>query len=135
MNYLIYVERAAENLQFFLWLRDYKTRFEAASTSDIALAPEWTQAKEDELTVKLQKEHTEKMRKEPAAATQIFKGTDFDKNAAAAAAAAAERNESDWGASQSGDGESTIIGSQSTNYKAQAQEAFTAAGAKQPCKS
>ncbi|KAH8838286.1 hypothetical protein MCOR27_005773 [Pyricularia oryzae] len=129
MNYLIYVERAAENLQFFLWLRDYKTRFEAASTSDIALAPEWTQAKEDELTVKLQKEHTEKMRKEPAAATQIFKGTDFDKNAAAAAA---ERNESDWGASQSGDGESTIIGSQSTNYKAQAQEAFTAAGAKQP---
>lgn len=132
MNYLIYVERAAENLQFFLWLRDYKTRFEAVSTSDLALAPEWTQAKEDELTVKLQKEHTEKMRKEPEVAAKMFKGTDFDKSAAAAA----DRNEADWGASQvGGDGESTIIGSQSTNYKAQAQEAFTAAGAKQPCKS
>lgn len=131
MNYLIYIERAAENLQFFLWLRDYKTRFEGASTADLALAPEWTQAKEDEVTVRLQKEHTDKVRKEPEAAVKIFKGTDFDKNVGTTA----ERNDAaeDWGASQAGgDGQSTMAGTFSTNYKAQAQNAFTAAGAKQP---
>ena len=43
MNYLVYVEHAAENLQFYLWYKDYEKRFEAARKTDTSLAPEWTQ--------------------------------------------------------------------------------------------
>ncbi|KAL1960516.1 hypothetical protein VTO42DRAFT_7815 [Malbranchea cinnamomea] len=42
MDYLLYVERAAENLQFFLWYRDYKRRFAHLPPSQRSLSPEWT---------------------------------------------------------------------------------------------
>jgi hypothetical protein len=51
MNYLLYVEHSAENLQFFLWFRDFSKRFDEANTSDIHLAPEWTQAQQDDAVV------------------------------------------------------------------------------------
>ena len=41
MNYLIYVERSAENLQFYLWFKDYSKRFAALPPSEWALSPEW----------------------------------------------------------------------------------------------
>lgn len=41
MNYLTYVERSAENLQFYLWLRDYSKRFAALPRSEGVLSPEW----------------------------------------------------------------------------------------------
>lgn len=78
MSYLIYVEHAAENLQFYLWYHDYERRFTAANISDIKLAPEWTRAMQDEAVTKHRKEHADKVRKEPEAA-RIFKGTDFEK--------------------------------------------------------
>ncbi|PTB45292.1 uncharacterized protein TrAFT101_000751 [Trichoderma asperellum] len=81
MNYLIYVEHAAENLQFYLWYRNYEKRFGEANTSDINLSPQWTQAMEDEAMAKVRREQAEKMKKEPAVAVAIFKGTDFEKNA------------------------------------------------------
>ena len=81
MNYLIYIERSAENLQFFLWYRDYTKRFAEASTSDIALAPEWTSVMQEETMAKIQKEHMEKLRKDPPVAS-IFAGTDFEKRTA-----------------------------------------------------
>ena len=77
MNYLIYVEHAAENLQFYLWYKDYVQRFESASTADIKLAPEWTQAMQDETVARIRKDNFEKRRAEPEAAA-IFKGSDFD---------------------------------------------------------
>lgn len=40
MNYLIHVERSAENLQFYLWFRDYNKRFAALPPSDSVLSPE-----------------------------------------------------------------------------------------------
>ncbi|KAL2131628.1 hypothetical protein VTI74DRAFT_4812 [Chaetomium olivicolor] len=80
MNYLIYVERSAENLQFFLWYRDYARRFRDAKTADLALAPEWTQAMEDEAVARIKKEHADKVRRPPSRdAAAIFKGTDFEK--------------------------------------------------------
>ncbi|KAJ4865066.1 hypothetical protein T069G_01596 [Trichoderma breve] len=79
MNYLVYVEHAAENLQFYLWFKNYEKRFAEAKGSDIALAPEWTQAMEDEVVAKVRKEQVDKMRREPAATAAIFKGTDFEK--------------------------------------------------------
>lgn len=43
MNYLIYVERSAENLQFYLWHKDYTNRFASLPQSDLVLSPEWTE--------------------------------------------------------------------------------------------
>jgi len=42
MNYLKYIEHDAENLQFYLWFRDYKTRFANLPDSEKSLSPEWT---------------------------------------------------------------------------------------------
>ncbi|KAL7938232.1 hypothetical protein V8C35DRAFT_145202 [Trichoderma chlorosporum] len=81
MNYLVYVEHAAENLQFYLWFKSYEKRFAEAKVSDVALAPEWTQAMEDEAVAKVRKEQVDKMRREPPTTAALFKGTDFEKQA------------------------------------------------------
>lgn len=39
MDYLVYVEHNAENLQFYLWYKDYCTRFEALSENEKSLSP------------------------------------------------------------------------------------------------
>jgi hypothetical protein len=41
MDYLTYVRYDAENLQFYLWLRDYMKRFEAEKKRNKSLPPEW----------------------------------------------------------------------------------------------
>lgn len=41
MDYLVYVEHSAENLQFFLWYRNYVRRWEKLSDAEKKLAPEW----------------------------------------------------------------------------------------------
>jgi hypothetical protein len=45
MNFLKYIELSAENLQFFLWFRDYSKRFEELPASERALSPEWVDEK------------------------------------------------------------------------------------------
>lgn len=41
MDYLVYVEFNAENLQFYLWYKDYTKRFNALSENDKLLSKEW----------------------------------------------------------------------------------------------
>ncbi|KAI9782499.1 MAG: hypothetical protein M1839_004985 [Geoglossum umbratile] len=41
MDYLTYIQHNAENLQFYLWLWDYKRRFAEKRLQDQALSPEW----------------------------------------------------------------------------------------------
>ncbi|MCJ1471371.1 hypothetical protein MMC13_000010 [Lambiella insularis] len=41
MDYLVYISHDAENLQFYLWLQDYKNRFDALPASEKALSPRW----------------------------------------------------------------------------------------------
>lgn len=41
IDYLVYIEHNAENLQFFLWYRDYVRRFEALPENEKVLSPEW----------------------------------------------------------------------------------------------
>lgn len=48
MDYMVYVAHDAENLQFYLWLRDYTARFNALRSEERALSPEW-QVKDDPL--------------------------------------------------------------------------------------
>ena len=47
MNYLKYIEHDAENLQFFLWARAYREKFDKLPDSERRLSPEWTQAHAD----------------------------------------------------------------------------------------
>lgn len=42
MDYLVYIEHNAENLQFFLWIQEYTHRWNSkVSEKDRALSPEW----------------------------------------------------------------------------------------------
>ena len=41
MGYVTNVSHDAENLQFYLWLQDYKRRFYASSGREQALSPPW----------------------------------------------------------------------------------------------
>jgi hypothetical protein len=69
MNFLKYIELSAENLQFFLWYRDYVKRFNALPESERVLSPEWTGEKSAEArpgTVSYN-----------ADAVAMLKGTDF----------------------------------------------------------
>ncbi|KAI3392765.1 hypothetical protein diail_5201 [Diaporthe ilicicola] len=82
MEFLLYIMGSAENLQFFLWYRSYDQRFHNANTSVRDLAPEWTQEQQNDTFAKLQKEHRDRLKRDPAATAIIFKGTDFDKHGA-----------------------------------------------------
>lgn len=76
MNYLVYIEHSAENLQFYLWYRDFVKRFAALPPSERALAPEWVPDKTDAEPTPappLSSKHS-------AAAAAIFQGTDFDQS-------------------------------------------------------
>lgn len=146
LNYLVYVEHAAENLQFCLWFKSYEKRFAEAASSEVALAPEWTQAMEDEAVARVRKEQVDKTRPEPATTAAIFKGTDFEKqagdrrgnpfNTPPTSANAVSEHESlaaSWEAL-------TVSGNSNTHTSAassqtQAAEAFQSAGARLPCKS
>jgi hypothetical protein len=80
MNYLIYIEHAAENLQFFLWFKDYQKRFDALPESEKALAPEWTAAQAEAAASASQAKAaaTKKTTGSDTDAHQVLKGTDFD---------------------------------------------------------
>lgn len=136
MNYLLYIEHAAENLQFFLWYQDYVKRFNDAFTSDTLLSPEWTQAMEDETAARIQKDTVERLKKEPKTITAIFKGTDFEKGAAEIAVTEIMDPFPTPPATPSDDDATSLLsGSQAPNYQIQAQDAFDAAGVTQPCSS
>jgi hypothetical protein len=74
MNFLKYIELSAENLQFFLWFRDYSKRFNALPESERVLSPEWTSdrnAPENKTTSKAMN----------ADAVAILAGSDFGHDA------------------------------------------------------
>ncbi|KAF2668949.1 hypothetical protein BT63DRAFT_246280 [Microthyrium microscopicum] len=76
LNYLKYVEFAPENLQFFLWFKDYEKRWETTPNSERVLAPEWTpdmaEAERKQYRTTVKAAHQSKTEKE------LFKGSDFD---------------------------------------------------------
>lgn len=76
MNYLVYIEHTAENLQFFLWYRDYCKRFEDLPMNEKALSL-WWNAEQPELEA--QNNPAGQGAKQPIGedAAAVFKGTDF----------------------------------------------------------
>jgi hypothetical protein len=75
MDYLKYVEIAAENLQFFLWYKDYCKRFDQLDGAEKALAPEWTAAQADAETTAAQSQATNQGKQHEVLA--VLKGTMF----------------------------------------------------------
>ncbi|KAF2962720.1 hypothetical protein GQX73_g10853 [Xylaria multiplex] len=129
MNYLIYIEHAAENLQFYLWYRDYVRRFSAAPVSETTLSPEWTQEMEEETIATIQRDAADQAKKHSPIAREIFRGTDFEK--ISGIPVESQNPFSTPPRSSAGDSVS-FSGSQATTYVSQAGDAFVAAGAKQP---
>lgn len=76
MNYLIYIEHAAENLQFFLWYKDYVRRFDLLSENERRLAPEWTLEQAEAQALAL-KDNSAPMKSISADTAAVFKRTDF----------------------------------------------------------
>ena len=69
MNYLKYIERSAENLQFYLWLRSYTKRFNELPKNEMALSPEWHDDGDTDAPARSKRVNPE--------AAAIFQGTDF----------------------------------------------------------
>jgi hypothetical protein len=152
MNYLLYIEHSAENLQFYLWFRNYTKRFAEAKTSDIGLAPVWTQSQHDAALQSAQIAATTQKTVLKPDAVEIFQGTDFEKipkvtridsadpfvtpprTPAEALSASTNTWDSTHGLSEQGSLYTTTP-SKAESYHKQAGDAFTAAGLKQPCKS
>jgi hypothetical protein len=76
MDFSKYIERNPENLQFYLWYRDYLKRFENLPNGERSLASEWTveRAAAEAEAARLE----EKPKKVNPTATAVLKGTDFD---------------------------------------------------------
>ena len=139
MNYLLYIEHAAENLQFFLWLRDYINRFSELPESEKALAPSISQ---ERLATDITPGPRAGKKINPDAAA-ILKGTDFD---APKGSVVEKTNVFDDGSSTSDserfstsspwDGDaSTLKSSRKTDFQKIAANAYEAADVKlQPCK-
>lgn len=47
MEFLKYIEHSAENLQFYLWYKDYEQRFNNLPESERVLSAEWTQEQQE----------------------------------------------------------------------------------------
>ena len=76
MNYLIYIEHSAENLQFYLWYRDYLRRFNELPPNERALATEWS-AEQAELDAQAIQGTPGPKQRVSAETAAVFKGTDF----------------------------------------------------------
>ena len=140
MNYLKYIEHAAENLQFYLWFRDYSARWEQLPQSERVLAPEWTQA---QAAAETAGSGARPKRGNPQV-TALLKGTDFAEGSPMGTDRADPFNTppnssftdekrdamSDYGSST----EEKSLGS-GTVHRAVAEQAFEDAGMKwKPCK-
>lgn len=144
MNYMIYIEHSAENLQFFLWYRSYLNRFHSANTVDLALAPEWTQDQQNEAFTKLQQEHRDGLKRDPANVAGVFRGTTFEKKGNSGL----DRPSPIFSANGTNpfmtppqtpserEGGSIGFGvrSHATTYRSLASETFASAGVKTPCR-
>lgn len=148
MNYLIYIEHAAENLQFFLWHQDYVKRFSALPASEQGLSPEWTieKAEADGNTAATNNAAAKTMSPETAA---IFKDTDFARVRTTVKEFKPSTNpfytpprtpDGPHSRGRASDGQwddyaSTLKSSQKSDYVHKAAGAFEAADVKlQPCK-
>lgn len=146
MDFLRYIEYDAENLQFYLWYRDYCKRFAELSVSEQRLAPEWTA--EQALAERTNAEKEKLPRKVADHAAAVFKGTDFDPQARLTlpeltpnpfntpprtSSATATDHESMAPSTVGYSEDATTLQSGTTDHSKKADTAFEEAGALLPC--
>ncbi len=71
MDFLKYIEYDAENLQFFLWYRDYVKRFFTMPEHEQKLAPEWTPEQAQAEKKAIESEKPKKATVDPFKATEL----------------------------------------------------------------
>lgn len=143
MNFLIYIEHAAENLQFYLWYRDYVRRFSELPSSEQGLAPVWTVEQEERA---IAAQSGPGVRTKKGELNEMFRGTDFDPRAKSTPLETGRNPfntpprtpnvENDSLAPSSvgwTDGASTAQSVGPRSFKKKAADAFDAAGHLQPC--
>jgi hypothetical protein len=148
MNYLKYIERAPENLQFFLWFKDYEKRFNELPESEKVLAQVWTEAQADNE----RKEYRARVKRgtgvDDATAKELFKGTDFDNKGMSTVPPNVDPNTFDEPAGLAAPGSATRDMSSSDvssfrpttglrsvlSAQTQAESAFEEVGLNKPCK-
>lgn len=144
MNYLKYIEHSAENLQFFLWYREYQRRWKELPNSDRLLAPEWTKAQADADANAISPARPKRVNPQIA---EVLKGTDFadvtakpvlDRadpfNTPPKSGSFEDKRDltSDYGSSFGDD--KTLLGSTGPAHRAVTEQAFEDAGMKwKPC--
>lgn len=137
MNFLVYIEFSAENLQFYLWFRDYSQRFNSLPDSEKTLSPPISIAQ-----VGTESPASPRSVKFPRGATKevdaVLKGTAF-----ASPSATPEGSIKPFDSYSVEDGRDnsfseyaiTLKDSQKTDHEAAAANAFETADVKlQPCK-
>ncbi|TID19469.1 G protein signaling regulator like protein [Venturia nashicola] len=140
MDFLKYIEHSAENLQFYMWFRDYIKRFEDLPASEKALSPEWTQAQEEADAMKIRNAAKEK----PLAvvANTILRSQDLEPAATSShsevrnpfgdshAAISEKASLESMGRPHTGIAGTIGFGTVRTTYTAEASTAFEEAGCK-----
>lgn len=152
MNFLLYIENSAENLQFYLWFRDYVKRFDQLPENEKNLSPPWVpeQSKPKIIHTKATSGidmSPEEKRKAAQEVSQAIKGTDFDAKAKLTTNDAGHNpfntpprtpigdkesmspSMADW----SDDG-STFFSRRAISHTKQSADAFETAKTLQPCK-
>jgi hypothetical protein len=147
MDFLVYIEHDAENLQFYMWYKDYVKRFFQLPESEQVLAPEWTPEQAQAEKQALEKEKLPK--KVPVEAAAALKGTDFDPNSKVGdngynpfntpprTPSHAEYESSLNGSSNGANGwseQGSTLRSGATDHTKRTANAFEAVDALQPCK-
>ncbi|KAK3713759.1 hypothetical protein LTR37_008245 [Vermiconidia calcicola] len=135
MNYLKYIEFSAENLQFYLWFRDYSARFAQLPESAKVLAPEWSH-EQAEAEAAANMAGSKPSRKVNGHVAEALQGTDFaDRrapnpfNTPAQTPSLEEKRElsSEYGSST---GETRTTAVSTTTARSVAEHAFDDAGMK-----
>lgn len=138
MNYVKYIEHSSENLQFFLWHRDYTARWEKLQSSEKALAPEWKASLADVDAVS-----PVRPKRVPPQIMDVLKNTDFADNPKGpidpfytppkSGSFEDKRDMQSVYGSSFGD-DKTLLSSNASGYRIAAEHAFEDAGMKwKPC--
>ena len=140
MNYLLYIEFAAENLQFYLWFKDYVKRFNESPDNEKSLAPpiDFEKSENEVVTSPKGSKMPKVISKE---ITTALAGTDFATTPGATPEKhvnpfeAAESPDNASGTAPWEDDVSTLQSSRRTDYRTLAATAYESADVKAaPCK-
>ena len=152
MNFLLYIENSAENLQFYLWFRDYVKRFDQLPENEKKLSPAWTSEQPKPKLIQgktisdldMTPGERQKVNQEVCAA---IKGTDFDSKVKLKVTEVGHNpfntppmtpigDTESMSPSTAGwtDGGSTLLSGGGTSHTKKSADAFEMAKTFQPCK-